>query len=501
MRIVMVGAGLANLTYGALAAKDGHEVLLIDKNKEAGGVLTLARQDGFSFEQGPLILSDLEEGESIYQMLKKLDIHLDVVRDDRGIVTKDFALTPPETYEKDWRKKELMRLFPEDKEGIKKYYQFYEAMMKIRFLSGEPQTFSTKLKTVLTYQKVKPYENMSCEEFTRTLFSNEKLRLVYNGILADFCADPSEVQCFTLPFMNTETAFDKRIPLMKKGKKYYPGYFYIQGGVQKLAEALLSYITSHGGMFLPETVVSKVLIEDQKAVGVRLMNGTEIFADAVVGSGAARDFFRGTVGEEYLDDAYRETLETFRPMEAVFMLHLGVDYDPSEYQKQSLVYYYLSYDLPEAVNKLRTGVYHGGKEGFLIYFPDRHAPEFAPEGCHCVTIYTVCPDTLKEGTWEEKKEAYADQLIALAEEYLPHLKEHIVAKKIVTAEDYRKLTHMEKSSFGGLVPVWKQKNPAHITPVKDLIFVGAQSESAGGISAVMKGASRAYKLWKEEREN
>ena len=500
MRIVIVGAGLAGLTYGALAAKEGHEVLLIDKNKEAGGVLQPAREGAFSFEQGPLILTDLEEGEPIYKMLEKLDIHLDVVQEDRGLVTKDFALTPPETYEPDWRKKKLMELFPEDKEGIKKYYQFYDALMKIRFLSGEPQTSSTKLKTLLTYLKVKSYENMSCEDFTKALFSNEKLRLVFNGILADICADPAEVQCFTLPFMNTETAFDKRIPLVKKGKKYYPGYFCVQGGIQKLAEALLNYITSHGGMFLSETVVEKVLVEEQKAVGVRLMNGTEIFADAVVGSGAARDFFYQTVGEEYLDDDYREVLETFMPMEAVFMVHLGVDYDPSEYQKQSLVYYYLSYDLHEAVRELRSGIYHEGKEGFLIYFPDRHAPEFAPEGCHCVTIYTVCPDTLAEGTWEEKKDAYADELIALAEEYLPHLGDHIVAKKIVTAEDYRRLTHMDKCSFGGLVPVWKQKNPSFITPVKNLVFIGAQSESAGGIAAVMKGAAHAYKQWKVEVE-
>jgi len=51
---------------------------------------------------------------------------------------------------------------------------------------------------------------------------------------------------------------------------------------------------------------------------------------------------------------------------------------------------------------------------------------------------------------------------------------------------------MEKSSFGGVVPIWNQKNPSHVTPVKQLFFVGQQSENAGGVGAVILGAKSAY---------
>lgn len=493
MKVVIIGAGLAGLTFGALAIKDGHEVIIIDKNQEPGGVLTLAKQDGFSFEQGPLILTDLLPGESVYQFLNELDIHLKVMREDRGLSTPEFDLIAPEKYEgSDWRKKRLIELFPEDKAGIEEYYRFYDALMEIRYLSEQPQNAWTKMKTLAAFMKIKRYENMSCKEFTEKLFSNEKLRLVFNGILADFCADPDEVQCLFLPFVNTETAFDKRIPTMKNGKNYYLGYSYIYGGCQKLPEAMMDYITSHGGQYLPETVVRRVLLQDEKAKGVELSDGRVIEGDIVVGCGAARDFFYKMVGEEHLDEKYRTILQEFRPMEAVFMVHLGVDYDPSVYQKQSLCYYYGSYDLHGAVERLRSGVYHEGEDGYLIYFPDRHAPEFAPEGYHTVTIYTVCPDTLKEGTWAEKKDEYADKLIHLADKHLPGLSEHIVTRKIVTAEDYRALTHMEKSSFGGTVPVWKQQNPPYITPVEGLFFVGAQSESGGGVPVVINGTRNAY---------
>ena len=195
---------------------------------------------------------------------------------------------------------------------------------------------------------------------------------------------------------------------------------------------------------------------------------------------------------EHLDDKYLNILNTFRPMEAVFMLHLGVDYDPNQFMRSSLSYCYGMYDLSKATEKLRSGIYHEGDDGFLIFIPSNHAKDFAPEGHHCITIYTVAPDTLKNASWEEKKQEYADKLIKLAEKHLPDLSNHITTMKIMTATDYQKYTHMKKSSFGGTVPIKDQLNPPHVTPVKNLYFVGQQSENGGGMCAVMMGAKDAY---------
>jgi len=240
-----------------------------------------------------------------------------------------------------------------------------------------------------------------------------------------------------------------------------------------------------------------VLVEDGTAKGIRLADGAEIAADMVVGCGAGKDFFEKTVGLEHLSEEYRKILATYRPMEAVFMVHLGVDFDPMEHLRSPLTYCYGMYDLSAATEKLRTNVYHGGDDGYLVYVPSAHAPDFAPEGKHCVTLYTVCPDTLAEGDWETVKEGYADRLIALAEKQLPDLSRHVVTRKIMTARDYARYTHMEKSSFGGVVPIRGQKNPPHMTPVKGLIFVGQQSENGGGVGAVITGAKAAWEKAKK----
>src|SRR5574344_685260 len=101
----------------------------------------------------------------------------------------------------------------------------------------------------------------------------------------------------------------------------------------------------------------------------------------------------------------------------------------------------------------------------------------APDGKYSLTIYTVAPDKLKNGNWESKKEVYADKLISLAEKYIPGLSSHITEKLIMTADEYRKLTHLDHASFGGLVPHIDKKRIPHETPIRNLYFIGAQSQS------------------------
>ena len=493
MKITIIGAGLGGLTFGALAARDGHEVEIFDKNSRPGGVVALLEHEGYKFEQGPLLIGDMLPGEGIYELLKSLGITLDTVRADRDIYMPDYKMSAPVDYQGPyWRRERLKELFPEESDGIDAYYKFYDDVMNLRFIATQKQTLVNKIRLALAFLKIKKYSEMNADELTRHFFKSEKIRTLFTGILADFCADPSESQGLAVVFTNFETAFDKRIPLERNGKTYYPGYCYIKGGCQKIPEALADYITSHGGKIHYNTVVEKVLVENGKAKGIRLSGGEETKSDMVVGCGAGRDFFLETVGREHLDKDYLEILDTFRPMEAVFMLHLGVDFDPMEHLRAALVYCYGMYDLHAATEKLRSGVYHEGNDGYLIFVPSEHAPEFAPEGKHCVTIYTVAPDTLAEGDWESKKQDYAKKLISLAERQLPGLSKHIETMKIMTARDYSEYTHMKKSSFGGVVPIWNQKNPTHKTPVEGLWFVGQQSENAGGLGNVILGAKSAY---------
>ena len=493
MKAAIIGAGVSGLTMGALLARKGAQVTVFEQNSFVGGVTSLYRKDGYAFEQGPLMLSGMLPGERSFEILQELGITLETVRAQRSIAMPDFTLTAPEQYAGEyWRRERLKQLFPEETDGINRYYRFYDSVMQASRVSKQSNNMGagigTKLKTVTSYLRIKKYIKMNADELMAHFFKSEQLKALFTGFLADVCVAPSEFYALGIPFFNCETAFDKRIPLNdKNGLPLQGGFCCLRGGVEKLPLALAETIRQNGGEILTSTSVEHIKIEDDRVCGVQTADG-EFDADVVVGSGGGRELFLKLVGRQYLDPAYARIIDTYRPMEAVFMLHLAVDFDPLQYQKDPLCYYYRTCDVAGAINRLRSGIFHEGEDGFLIYVPSAHSPELAQPGGHCVTIYTVCPDTLAEGSWEQKQEFYADRLLTLAEQYLPDLRAHITQMSIITPPYYRRIMHTDRCAFGGVVPISGLRNPPHKTPVEGLYFVGQQSSNMGGVSAVLEGS-------------
>lgn len=501
MKAVIIGSGISGLTSATLLAQAGAAVEVYERNQNIGGVTAFARKNGYCWEQGPLLLGELLPGERAYELLNTLGITLDTVQADRGIEMPDYSMWHPEEYAGPyWRRERLKELFPEEARGIDAYYRFSDDMLRLQYYARrceEKGGMIDQIRLFFAWQRVRKYAALSAEELMGRFFTRPEIIALFTGILADMCVAPSEFQGLGVPYFNIETAFDKRIPLTENRKQIRGGYCYIRGGVEKLVDALAQKITEKGGALHTGATVEKILVENEKVTGIRLKEGKTVTADIVVASGGGREVFYDLVSREHLDKEYLDILEEFHPMDAVFMVHLGVDFDPLMYQKTALCYYYKTYDIEGSVKKLRVGIYHEGYEGFLIYVPSAVSPGMAPPGCHAVTIYTICPDTLGEGSWEDKKGEYADTLISLAEAHLPGLKGHIMEKLIMTPVEYRKMTHLKKCAFGGNAPIMGVRNPPHVTPVTGLYFVGAQSESMGGVAGVMMGAKKAFEEMKK----
>jgi prolycopene isomerase len=186
-------------------------------------------------------------------------------------------------------------------------------------------------------------------------------------------------------------------------------------------------------------------------------------------------------------------------MESVLMVHVGIDLDPTPYQPAALCYYYNTYEVEGSVSRCQSGEYHEGRDGFLVYVPSLHSPELAPPGHHAVTIYTIAPNHLREGTWTDRREELADKLLAEAERVLPGLREHVRVQVILTPDDWRVRTHQVHHSFGGAAPVMGKEGVPHRTPVRGLWFIGSQSESRGGVAGVIAGARKAINMIKQEQ--
>ena len=499
MKIAIIGSGMSGLTAGAYLAKAGHAVTIYEQFPTPGGVTTTVRQAGFGWDIGPLLLDGFAPGDKGRQILEELGVsqQVPIVEEDRGLSMPEFALWHPKDYEGPyWRRERLKALFPEERQALDDYYRFYDRMVALYSLGRQAETarglasLLLKLRMALTFQPVKKMVHWNGQQVMDYYFKSPVLKTLFLGLVADYVTAPSEFPGLGVPNLHIETAFDKRIPRYPGTRSAQMAYAYILNGCQSLVDAVMGVILAHGGQVLTGVTVERIRVEGGRAVGVELAGGRFEPADRVLASGGMREVFFDLVGREHLPQALIDQIEANRMMESVLMVQLGVDFDPSPYQPAALCYYYNTHDLESAVQRLRTGIYHEGKDGLLIYIPSMHSPSLAPQGQHAVTVYTVAPDQLAEGNWAERREELADKLVAEAERYVPGLKEHTVTRLVLTPDDYRQRTHQSHHSFGGVPPVMGNKPPAHQTPITDLWFIGAQSESAGGVLNVMSGGRK-----------
>jgi len=502
MKVVIIGSGMAGLTAGAYLAKAGHEVTLFEQFPTVGGVTATVRQDGFGWDIGPLLMEGFAPGDKGRRILEELGVSdkVQAIHEDRLLWQAEFALEKPAEYEgSHWRRERLKQLFPGESDSLDRYYRFYDRMIALMGLARRVETATglnalwLKLRMALAFQSVKDKVNWNGGQLMDYYFKSAVLKTFFLGIVADFVTAPSEFPALGVPSIHLETAFDKRIPTYPGTHSAQTAYTYIIGGCQSLVDAVLSAILGNGGKVQTGTTIKRIVIENGRATGVELADGRVETADLVLASGGMMEVFFDLVGREHLPEELVTQIESNRMMESVLMVQLGIDFDPSPYQKAALCYYYKTHDLEAAVQRLRSGDYHEGRDGFLIYVPSLHSPSLAPAGKYAVTVYTVAPDTLAVGDWHSRREELADKLIAEAEAHIPGLRLHTVTSLILTPEDFRKRTYQKHHSFGGIPPVIGNKPPAHKTPIENLWFIGAQSESAGGVLNVMVGAQKVAK--------
>jgi all-trans-retinol 13,14-reductase len=502
MKAIVIGSGLSGLTAALTLATAGHSVEVFEQADHPGGVTAGHEFKGYRWDLGQLMVEGLGREESVGRVMAELGVldKLQTSVEDRGYVFPDFIIRKPDLYQgARWRIDLLARLFPEERRGLIRYWRDYVRFTRLMTLARRTEkstglaALPARLALLLSLLPLLSKKDWTAETLTSHYFTSQKLKGVFISILADFFTPPSRFQGLGIFAINNEAVYDKRMPAHLAHNADQLLQYYIQGGMRPWIDAMVERLQLLGGRLHLRRAAARIIVTENRAAGIIDETGDRHEADVVIASGGAAETFLKLVGEAHLPGDFLGKLSTIPLMGSIFMLHLGVDYDPSPYLSGLSTYFYGSYDVEGELEKARRGIYHGGAGGFVVHFPTHVSPQMAPAGKHCLTIYTICPDRLSEGNWRDLKEKYADTLLEYAEKRLPGLRSHITVQRILTPDDFRAITHLDHHAFGGLAPVMGAWRPPHRTPIKCLWFVGAQSESGGGINGVVPPAHRTAK--------
>jgi phytoene dehydrogenase-like protein len=497
MNAIVIGSGISGLIAACTLAQAGHRVTIFEQASQPGGVTASFDKAGFRWDMGQLLVEGFGPDEPAGQVLAGLGLAEAVraVPNDRGYIFPDFELRRPAQFQDvRWRINLLKQLFPAEATGLERYWQDYLRFTRLMTFARRLEYASGADKLLLNlnlYATLLPFflrKDWSAQRLMDSYFKDERLKLVFVSILADFFTPPSRFLGLGVFALNSEASFDKRSPKRLAANTEQIYQYSVLGGMRSVVGALITKINALGGHILTNRAVTKILVENNRVTGVRDQTGVITPAELVIASGGVQEVFLGLVGAQALPSAFAQAVQNVPLMDSVFMVHLGIDFDPSPYLHGVCTYVYGTYDIESAIAEARAGVYHEGRAGHVIHAPSLVSPEMAPAGMHALTIYTICPDRLAKSSWAARKEEFADKLVACAETQLPDLAAHTRVREIMTADDFRARTHLAHHAFGGIAPILGAWKAPHKSPVEGLWFVGAQSESGGGVSAVMVAA-------------
>lgn len=274
---------------------------------------------------------------------------------------------------------------------------------------------------------------------------------------------------------------------------------FVRGGMGGVSQALASSARAAGVEIRTNAGVARILAQGGRAKGVVLEDGTELQARAVFSNADPKRTFLKLLPASELDAGFRRKIEAFKCDGYVFRVNLALDGAPPfkcwpgegvQPPHKTTFHICPTIDyIEEAWDDAKNG--RPSRNPMIeCTMPTAYDDTLAPPGKHVMTLFVqYAPYRLKEGTWDQAKEAFADRCVDVLAEYLPDLKRRILHRQAVSPLDMEReygltggnIMHGEISPdqlyFMRPVPGWAR----YRTPVEGLYLCGAGAHPGGGV--------------------
>lgn len=218
------------------------------------------------------------------------------------------------------------------------------------------------------------------------------------------------------------------------------------GGADSIIKAMSQCITDAGGVIHTETSVKRILIEDEKAVGIELADSSTHLAQRAVIANVAPHNLAALMGEAAPE--YRSKLTKYRHAPGTMMIHLAMEDLPSWRASDDLRQFAYVHLAPDMDQMART--YAQAQAGLLpdtpvivVGQPTTVDVSRAPEGKHVLWVQVRMVPSLIKGDaagiltssdWKAASTPMAKRVIDIIEQYAPGTREKIIDQMVVTPD-------------------------------------------------------------------
>lgn len=467
--VVIIGGGLGGLFCGAILAKEGRRVTVLEKNSTIGGGLQTFRRFGEVFDTGMHVIGGMQPGGNIWQLCRYLGIldrvqvrDVDADRMDVLYFSEDgrrYVITKG----REGFVRSLARSFPDEAEGLRRYVDAIFA------LSEEVDLFYLRPMRRDLFTHSDEFL-MAADDLIARYVKDERLRSVLAYMNPLYGGRGGQTPAYVHAIISV---------------LYISGTSRFVGGSSHLADLLAGVIREHGGEVTASDGVARVEVKDRQVTKVRTRSGREYQADWYISDVHPCTLLQLT-DEKAFPRSYCERLNSIPNSYSAFSLYIKMKPDVFPYMNYS-EYYMTRY----------RDVWRFGEAdmpwplGFLLMTP----PE-AEQGTYSRKVLVTAPMTFDHvKQWEHThtpggrgvdyeawKRVMAERLLDQVEELHPGFRsgvEAICTSSPLTIRDYYGVKEGAISGFSkdcrnitlSTVPV--------VTKVRNLLLTGQNNNLHG----------------------
>jgi phytoene dehydrogenase-like protein len=268
---------------------------------------------------------------------------------------------------------------------------------------------------------------------------------------------------------------------------------YVRGGMGGLADALDGSCRASGVEIRRESEVVGIRVDRGGAVGVTLADGTEIPAAAVASSVDAHQTFLRLLGPEHLPNEFLEEVRNIDYASASAKLNLALDglpdfctgsVDPQVALRGTTHLGPTMEYIERAFDEAKYG--RPSREPVLeVTITSILDDTLAPPGKHVMSIFVqYAPYDLAEGTWDDRRDAFADRCIDVLARYAPNVKDLILHRQVMVPPDMERIYGLTGGNIMQGAMGLDQLGPMRLdyrTPIRGLYLCGAATHPGGGV--------------------
>ncbi|HTJ80348.1 MAG TPA: phytoene desaturase [Polyangiaceae bacterium] len=475
---IVIGSGFGGLAAAIRLGARGYRVTVLEKLDAPGGRAYVHRQDGFTFDAGPTVITAPQLLSELWALAgKRLEDDIDLrpvfpfyrIRFDDG-QTFDYS------GDAEKMRAEVARLAPEDVAGYERFLETSERIFKVGFeeLAHVPfDTWTDMARIVPDMLKLRSY------------------RTVY-GLVASHVRDPRLRQVLSFhpllvggnPF-STTSIYTLIAFLERQWGVHFP-----VGGTGALVRGMVGLIEGQGGRVRLGAEVRRIVVESRRARGVELADGERLDADVVVSNADSAWTYRHLVEPEARRRWTDKRIERSRFSMGLFVWYFGTKRQYPDVAHHTIL-------LGKRYRPLLDDIFekHVLADDFSLYLhrPTATDPSLAPAGNDAFYVLSPVPNLASGTDWNAEAEPYRRRIEAYLEQsVLPDLSREIVTSRVTHPLEFQDRLCSFRGAAFGFEPVLTQS--AYFRPhnrsedVEHLYIVGAGTHPGAGVPGVLSSA-------------